>query len=525
MKAKHIFLSAVTALALVLATACSSSDDTETSVGSGQSLLFLASTGLSITKTVDAGTGTIYLPAAIVGYSGVSIAWTSSDTSIIDPETGLVTHGTADEDITLTALLTDSNLKTLTKTFTVTVAADADGYTDNALIAATAALPTTASALSALYPIGSYTLPSSVTLSNNLTYNVAWAQADDSNTHVTIDSSSLTVTRDIYEVAESLTVTVTYTGNSSETATKTVAFTLPAVTNIIYTDSDTTATYTFDNGTLTVQSLQDDELFYGITYFYVLSDSQTLTASLTSFYSSSLGDEWLTETGVASAITSLYEEQLSALKAAVTTPTYDTLYTLFTYLADEDEGETAESLLEDAGITESSTTDDFTATLTTLKTTLIADFSLAEDADWSDIYSAIEAEAAEVAEQSTAIFFTDRVFSYELLNIGDDTGFENGLYFTSQALYDATYDWYQQLGCYEQSSGSVAIKFDGSNSYFRDSSGAEHTIRTCTESTFGYTDDSGETVTWAVTADSSTGALTITNSGTSYTLSFEGNNL
>ena len=92
-----------------------------------EELLTSASSKLDITKIVGFSVNEIELPTAIDGFSDIEINW-SSDSELINVETGVVTHDTTDIDVRLVATLYLNGTR-LEKEFLVTVeAADNKEY-------------------------------------------------------------------------------------------------------------------------------------------------------------------------------------------------------------------------------------------------------------------------------------------------------------------------------------------------------------------------------------------------------------
>lgn len=88
---------------------------------SDEEILAAASSKLDITKVVGFSINEIELPVSIEGFSDVEISW-SSDSELINVETGVVTHGTTDIDVRVVATISLNNSK-IEKEFYVTVEA------------------------------------------------------------------------------------------------------------------------------------------------------------------------------------------------------------------------------------------------------------------------------------------------------------------------------------------------------------------------------------------------------------------
>ncbi len=247
-----------------------------------------------IVKTViTKNESSINLPTSVAGYDDVTVSWVSGNESVISIN-GAVQHqsGTGSDSVNLTATLS-LNGKTATKVFEITVyQSNVELSTEEVLEAATADLEASASELYTQYCNEDSLTPYTLTLNDSVTIDgknvsVSWtAESDDD--HFSLSGYDLTIERDIVDIPVSLKGTLDYDG---ETAEKTITFTIPHISEFVYSYENTgsnyssldTRTYSFDGNNLVImhnytrtENGETDGFVEGYKYTYTVDASNKI---------------------------------------------------------------------------------------------------------------------------------------------------------------------------------------------------------------------------------------------------------
>lgn len=196
---------------------------------------------LTITTTIPSDQDEISLPISMNGYDGVTINWTSSNSSIISNE-GVVIHpaGTGTTAVDLTATITKGSASVI-KVITVTVNHECEDLTDEDYITQAKTL------LSFEYTKDVYidqivVLPQSVAAYGQ-SVSVVWSTSNTDYLELNEAKTECTVHRDIVDVPVNLVASLSY---GSATGSKTIEVTVEYIPMISATFvSGATVIYTF----------------------------------------------------------------------------------------------------------------------------------------------------------------------------------------------------------------------------------------------------------------------------------------
>lgn len=554
----------ILAFAAVSAAACfmiscqqSSNDESAPDNSADTAAVSAAKEALTVTDTILPGDSTISLPAAVTGYSGVSVTWASDNTVVIAADgTVTVPDGTGTTTVTLTATIKKGE-SSVTKTFTVTVCQKNKELSDADYVAAAK------KHLSITYTESTYadqdvTLPSTVTVGGK-SVSVAWtATSDAAHLALNSDKTACTIHRDIVDVTGTLSAALTY-GTASDSAE--VSVTVGHVSEIAYSYSDSSysssATYTFDGSTLTYirSSVSDsDSNKTGKKYSYTAdSAKKTLSLSMTAY--SPDGKAWYTESQYKTLLTDQYSGSITAMKAFVANPSLDTFIPVIQAQMPGATKEFAEQILvstysssfnnvTSVAAFEALTADQlkagFDSMCKKMQTEAASTYGLESTADWDSIFTAMSASiSAMVTKLMSQVFISENITYTYSVDTVQDSGYTNYLELTATAQWKDGTAWYKQAGEFSHDSTETdswyasisvgtleSLNYKGTTYY--GSFNANYTL--FTESYIYDENDNKVSAsgTWTISCDSTNHTVTATNSSDStqtFTASFEGSSL
>ncbi len=475
--------------------------------------------GYATGDSADWVTGNVTLPVSNSSYSDVTISWSSNASNIaISGTTGTVTQPTSNnKTVTLTATIT-CGTEIVTKTFALTVINKTTAETLNAL-AITYATGDSASSVTQ-----NVTLPSALS-----SYTVTW----NSNLTKYITTAGA-VTRDIVDVPVTLTATVS--SGTSEIGKKPFVLTVKQVPQVTYTytESETTYTtkYTFTSDTITytyTDSSNSSENESRTYTFTADTDTGTLTATMTGI---TINGTSYTKDTYTAYLTNMYSAVVTFYKTICedNDVTYDDLISALktsgTAMGETYDDATAAEYCYEEIYGKDKTITDYAAALKA-KTTLTADSHTAFASLLTQMgYSSWDAALVDISAQAKTqaeYMFSARTYSYTLVTTTYTTYYTDGYVFNTAEKYDTTKKWWEQSNNYPRYvSSDSSVRFSPMNDdglryggfQYSGTLSDDHT--TFTETTSGKA--------WAIISDGK-GTLTLTNGSTSYTVTFEGNEL
>lgn len=491
---------------------CKQNDDDGSNESSDATVVAAVKSALDVGYAIGDSASSVTQNVTLTITSGdVTILWSSNNTAVIAND-GTVTLPASDTQVTLTATLTCGSSSDKT-TFALTVINKTRAETLKALEI------TYATGDSATCVTQNVTLPT--TLSS---YTVTW----ESNHTKNITTAGV-VARDIVDV--SVTLSATVKDGTTTIATKEFVLTVKQVAQVTYTNTySKTTKYTFTSGTITYTYTDSSKSSYDKGYTYTFTadtDAGTLTATMTGIttdgtsytkdeYTTYLIDGWSAYVTFYKPICEdndvTYDDLISGGKAC---------YQLEGGSSDEaSEASWLYGMIygDDDSIT------DYAAALKA-KATLTADSHTAFNgvltksgySSWDDALTGL---AAEVKTQADEMFFSTKTYSYTLGTTTDTTYYTDGYVFDTHTVYDTTNGWWEQATLYfDYTNGNGNLFYYNSDegwSFIGQKGTLSEDHTTFTETT--------SSKKWAISSNGK-GTLTLTNESTSYTVTFEGNNL
>lgn len=428
---------------------------------------------LSIPSMLTNTVTSIEIPTAITGYSGVTVSWESSDSSVINAATGAVDTPDQTKSVTLTATI---NVGTISdkKVFIVTVYDAASTPTDADLVAAAKSVLeiTCASGDSIDNVRNDITVP--VSDANGV--SISWSVEESKTNWLSISGTTGTVTRDLADIP---TVVTAKLEKGTESDTKEFNLTITRLTSLTdKSNSNSIKTYVLDGNSITAQyTYTSDNSVYGYKYTYT-SDTVNKTLVLTETGILWTDDPvWYTKETYNIKYKTFISDDftiISLLKQKEEKTTFDiddvTSLAKAIYNSAETDDAALNSFIIYYGVIKGYFGDSVTWSTTmaqfkTLDTAVLTagykkvaeyyriscldDCGLSYTATYDAILYALNNNGEAVADMWEGYVFNGSgLYSYTLEKQTDTDEYPEGYSLCIKSVYDSSKEWYEQKGCY-----------------------------------------------------------------------------
>lgn len=405
----------------------------------------------------------ITLPQTVPGYSDVSITWSSSNESIIDPKTGTVKHqkGTGDDNVTLTATLTYEG-KTETKEYTVKVPQADKELTDAEI------LEVAKGKVEILYTakkvFEEITLPNEIEVEGK-TIALSYNCESDASTAVINNygnEKSIKISKDIVDRTATVIVTLKYNEISD---TKEISIKIPALSEYTsrgynYDFLRRETKYTFNNATNVLTKVEDDfgeNIKEGWQYSYEVLDNHKIKLTTLKVLEP-MSEEWLT----IDELIAQRCDQYIKLNELINNPpvSYEDLFEKLNEVAPMDQ-KTFERYIGYCGGQEGDSSEVQVTVINTLLELFTQMMGISEDNTIEDI---IEAQKRSILKS-----YPDNVdYTYIIVDTYNQKEYPDNFSLSFKAEYMKAKSWYDQRGSfsddsyeYRIDSSSTDVKING----------------------------------------------------------------